>query len=437
LAASLLERGESSSQTTFDFTTIDVPGASTTLALDINNEGVIVGRYASAGRTHGFVRSTAGELTTIDFPGAGFTVAGALNNHGDIVGWYTLPAAPAVRHGFLLRDGEFTTFDPPGSIFTNVLGINDRGEIVGHFCSLAICLPFPGNGDFHGFLLREGEFTTIDFPGSHETNVFKINDRGQILGGYGAPDGNELPFVLRKGKFTSIALPGAKQISQDNGGLNDRGDIVGIYCDGAPPCFIGPTGTHGYVLSANDFATIDVPGALATTAVGINTRGEIVGFSFDASGSGHGYLLRWGHLGVIAASRDANDDGEDFPRAGTFHAEKNCDQYSGLADGFCTITVSTLKQIPVGTKVVYASPATATAVSSDLILVSPNPGNNVAFGHVELNRVTRTGNLSFSGGTGKFQHFTASVVITYLSGRNWAWDATYSFSDEGDRDDKD
>jgi len=242
--------------------------------------------------------------------------------------------------------------------------------------------------------------------------------------------------LSRKGKFTSIALPGAKQISQDNGGLNGRGDIVGIYCDGAPPCFFGPTRTHGYVLSANDFATIDVPGALATTAVGINTRGEIVGSSFDASGSGHGYLLRWGHLGVIAARRDANDDAEDSPRAGTFHAQKNCAQYSGLAGGFCTLTVSTLKQIPVGTKVVYASAATATALSSDLMLVPP-PGNSVAFGHVELNRVTRTGTLTFSGGTGKFQHFSANVTISFLYPQNWAWDATYSFGNEGDPDDRD
>ena len=142
------------------------------------------------------------------------------------------------------------------------------------------------------------------------------------------------------------------------------------------------------------------------------------------------------NLSVIAAGRDAKDDGEDSPRAGTFHAEKNCAQYSGLAGGFCTLTVSTLKQIPVGTKVVYTDAATATAVITDVTLVPPSPGNNVAFGHVDLNRVTRTGNASFSGGTGKFQHFTASVVITYLSGRNWAWDGTYSFSNEGDRDDR-
>jgi len=139
---------------------------------------------------------------------------------------------------------------------------------------------------------------------------------------------------------------------------------------------------------------------------------------------------------AVSASRSAGDD-NDSPRAGTFHAHKNCAEYSGLAGGFCTLTESTLKQIPVGTKVVYASAATATALSSDLTLVPPNAGNSVAFGHVELNRVTRTGILTFSGGTGKFQHFSANVTITFLYPLNWAWDATYSFGNEGDPDDRD
>jgi hypothetical protein len=130
---------------------------------------------------------------------------------------------------------------------------------------------------------------------------------------------------------------------------------------------------------------------------------------------------------VLAADRDANDDGGS-PRTGTFHAHKNCAEYSGLAGGFCTLTESTLKQIPAGTKVIYASAATATALSSDIMLVPPNAGNNVAFGHVELNRVTRTGFLTLSGGTGKFQHFNANVALTFLYPLNWSWDATYSFS---------
>jgi hypothetical protein len=137
-------------------------------------------------------------------------------------------------------------------------------------------------------------------------------------------------------------------------------------------------------------------------------------------------MSRTKNLSVSAAS-DANEDGEDFPRAGTFHALKDCSQYSGLAGGSCVLTAATLAQIPDGTKVVYATPPTPTALSSDVMLVLPKPGNNVAFGHVELNRVTRIGTATFSGGTGKFQHFSASVTISWLSPAHWAWDGTYSF----------
>ena len=136
------------------------------------------------------------------------------------------------------------------------------------------------------------------------------------------------------------------------------------------------------------------------------------------------------HLSVTAG-RDVNDDGEDFPRAGTFHAHKNCEQYSGLPGGFCTLTESTLKQIADGTQVIYASSPTPTALSSDIMLVSPKPGNNVAFGHVELDRVARTGTATFSGGTGKFEHFSGSVAITFVSPGNWSWDGTYSFGNNG------
>jgi uncharacterized membrane protein len=272
------------------FLTVDVPGASATRLFAINDWGAAVGRYESANRTHGFVRTATGELFTIDFPGAGFTVAGALNNHGEIVGWYSLPGA-AVRHGFLLQEGEFTTFDPPGSTFTNPLGINDRGDIVGRFCTNAssACLE-PGNGDFHGFLLRDGEFTILDVPGSIETNAWKINDRGDIVGGFGTPDRRIELFVLGRGEFSTFPLPNGMPLSEDNGGINALGDIVGKYCD-ASPCKIGPTG-HGFVFSGGALTTIDIPGALATAAFGINARREIVGGYFDASKVLHGYVMQ-------------------------------------------------------------------------------------------------------------------------------------------------
>src|SRR5713101_2239948 len=218
------------------FTTVDVPGATATRLFAINDHGVAVGRYESAGRTHGFVRSATGELATIDFPGAGFTVAGALNNRGDIVGWYTLPVAPAFRHGFLLQDGQFTTFDPPGSTFTNALGINDRGDIVGRFCTSSVCRQ-PGNGE-----------------------------------------------------FTTFAISNVMPLSEDNGGINALGDIVGRYCD-ASPCLTSPMG-HGFVISGGALTTIDVPGAVGTGTFGINGRREVVGGYFDAGGALHGYVMQ-------------------------------------------------------------------------------------------------------------------------------------------------
>ena len=76
------------------FTSFDPPGSTLTLPTDINTPGQIVGRYLSAGKTHGFLREPDGTITTIDYPGAGFTVAGSINNSGSIVGWYTLLASP-------------------------------------------------------------------------------------------------------------------------------------------------------------------------------------------------------------------------------------------------------------------------------------------------------------------------------------------------------
>jgi hypothetical protein len=101
--------------------------------------------------------------------------------------------------------------------------------------------------------------------------------------------------------------------------------------------------------------------------------------------------------------------------------------YTGLAGEFCTITSSNLSQIEVGSRVIYAAALGGTVLDSDVTLDPPGPGNNKAFGHCRLDLVTRVGLCTFSGGTGKFQHFQASAAVSYLGGRDWAWDGTYSF----------
>src|SRR5262249_31103353 len=65
-----------------------------------------------------------------------------INNFGQIVGTYS--NHNVTSHGFLWKDGVYTTFDVPGAISTTLSGINDYGEIVGSYTD--------GAGVGHGFL---------------------------------------------------------------------------------------------------------------------------------------------------------------------------------------------------------------------------------------------------------------------------------------------
>ena len=121
------------------------------------------------------------------------------------------------------------------------------------------------------------------------------------------------------------------------------------------------------------------------------------------------------------------------PRSGALHVTKECSQYTGAAGSFCTITSSSLKTIDAGSKVIYAQPAGATGLDSDIVLYT-DPGNS-AYGHVTLSFATLSGVVTFSGGTGQFRHFQASVAVTYDPTTGlWSWDGTYSFNPPGHGD---
>lgn len=116
------------------------------------------------------------------------------------------------------------------------------------------------------------------------------------------------------------------------------------------------------------------------------------------------------------------------PRRGALRVTKECSQYTGEVGSFCTITSSSLDAIEVGSRVTYASAAGPGSLDSDIVLDLPGPGNNKAVGHCALDFATGQGLCTFSGGTGKFTHFQASVAVSYLGGPSWAWDGTYSFN---------
>jgi hypothetical protein len=121
------------------------------------------------------------------------------------------------------------------------------------------------------------------------------------------------------------------------------------------------------------------------------------------------------------------------PRSGDLHVTKECTQYTGRAGSFCTITSSNVKAIEVGSRVIYAQAAGAASLDSTVVLDTPGPGNNQAFGHCALNFATGLGLCTFSGGTGKFMGFSATAHITPPTPQDpddWHWDGTYSFSQQ-------
>jgi probable HAF family extracellular repeat protein len=102
------------------------------------------------GGFHGFVRNKSGRFQLIDFPGTSVPCTGVrwINQRGDIVGLFTYvdsveDCTGENTHGFLLRDGQYTQIDFPRSIDSKALAINDDGVIVGNFTDR--------QGNTHGF----------------------------------------------------------------------------------------------------------------------------------------------------------------------------------------------------------------------------------------------------------------------------------------------
>jgi hypothetical protein len=134
---------------------------------------------------------------------------------------------------------------------------------------------------------------------------------------------------------------------------------------------------------------------------------------------------------VSANSSSASASSVAEARSGVLHLVKNCDQYTGMAGSYCTISSSNLKAIDVGSRVVYAAGVVFPTLNSAIMLDPPAPGNNQAFGHVTLDLATRQGVVTITGGNGRFKGLRGEFAVTNVGGNNWAWDGPYNYTDNG------
>jgi hypothetical protein len=137
----------------------------------------------AAGAWHGLVGSVERHVI-VDYPDAVATIPMGLNNRGMAVGYYGLPDGS--NRGFWYRRGQVGAIDVPGAVNTWPCAINNWSVVVGNYQTPARVL---------GFLLERGRFTDFRVPNASWTNIYFINDLGQISGTYGDANGVAHGFV--------------------------------------------------------------------------------------------------------------------------------------------------------------------------------------------------------------------------------------------------
>jgi hypothetical protein len=206
---------------------IDYPGAIFTNATGINARGAIVGRWTDVGGiNHGYLRTPQGHFVQIDppapcVPTTQQTVIHGINDIGDLVG-RCFDVTGKELGWFWRHEGSFRVFDDPAHESSDAWMPTNTGAVVGDYRDETLFV--------HGFTWSEAEgFITLDYPNS-QTGVRDMNERGDITGIYAEASGRLHGFLLRDGVFETIDYPGAA-----NGGgtliINNRGLMVGGFID--------------------------------------------------------------------------------------------------------------------------------------------------------------------------------------------------------------
>lgn len=255
--------------TSFNFTTLDVPGAVQTFAFGISGSNV-VGQYIdSSNQEHGFLFNGSTYSTLDDPLGAQGTSANSISGTNVVGSYFDAAGKP---HGFLYNGSSFTTLDDPlGSNGTQALGVSGS-NVVGSYVDSSLAT--------HGFLYDGSTYTTLDAPGASATVAHGID--GTLVVGFSVISGvtRGMIYSIGVGFSPSVLLSGTTATYfWDVSGA----DKVGQY---RTPANV----YHGFLRTATSTTIVDDPlGVLDNVATSIDGS-NIAGAYADAAGNYHGYL---------------------------------------------------------------------------------------------------------------------------------------------------
>ena len=190
---------------------------------------------------------------------------------------------PGVGHGYILKGKTFTKLDDPkgkaGTTFANSIQYNGTAVVGGYTNSAGITL---------GFLYKGGKFTDVPGPkGNAGSSAISINDLGHIVGIYTDSAGVDHPhgYLLKGGKYTALNVPGA--IATVATGVNNK-DVIVLYWAKSS------TVSESSIYNGKTYKTINVPGAASSFAIDLDNEGDVILNWLDSAGLYHGALLHAG-----------------------------------------------------------------------------------------------------------------------------------------------
>jgi hypothetical protein len=250
--------------------------------------GAAVSQQAAAHAHQATAASTSYTFSTLDDQNdPTFNQLLGINSHNVIAGYFGSGADAAhPNKGYLINapygQASYTDENFPGSAQTQVTGLNNKGDTAGFWVD--------GHGTNHGFVEWNGVFESFNDPktphmAGSANQLLGINDAGVAVGFYTDANGNNHAYEVNQatGVFTAIKIPG--EVSTVATGINNNGDIVGTGTDANKV-------TTSWLLHAGHLTTYQFQGGSDTQALGVNDHDEIVGSYLDASGTMHGFTLK-------------------------------------------------------------------------------------------------------------------------------------------------
>jgi hypothetical protein len=283
----------------FTFTTLDNHRDVTfNQLLGINNHGVISGYFGSGMTGHpnkGYLLEPPyrqHSYVNENFPHSAQTQVTGLNGVGNTVGFFA--NAAGANFGFYTTGRfHYHKVDFPHASnahpqMDQLLGINSHGEAVGFY------LNNKNLDRGYEYNIHTHVFKRIVQPGVGAVNdstpsltATSIDNNGDVAGFYANKAGKTVGFILyADGRFKSLNVKGSAMTQIF--GINNKGEVVGAYTTGTsstPPSF-------GFTWSQKrGFTTVNDPHGVGSTIInGVNDSGELVGFYVDSAGNTDGFL---------------------------------------------------------------------------------------------------------------------------------------------------